>query len=167
MGSKTAGIVAVSALGLAFLLWPVIAPADAARRGASVFRSAQGQEVVGGSYSCNGTVYTDDQDANIGAYAYLSATSGITDGYYGAGQSTRDVPADLDRMAEICAGHVEQVVAQVPEVCTLGPVVHERSVFGNGSSAYSSFDFSCQGTRDQVIGVIGGFGRLSLTALLR
>jgi hypothetical protein len=111
------------------------------------------------------TVYTDGQDANVGAHAYLSATSGITDGFYGLGRSITDVPAELPAMAQICDDHVREVITRVPNICTLGPVERDGGVFGNGESTGVWFDFSCQGTRDQVIGVIGGFSRLALTAL--
>jgi hypothetical protein len=154
----------VCAIGFGFLLWPSTSPAGNARRGAPAFLPARGQEVVNGSYFCDGTVYTDEQAARVSAAAWLSATSGITSGFYNSSQSSVEVPADLDTMAEICAAHIGQVLSQVPAICTLGPVEHERGEFGNGASTVSRFDFSCQGTRDEVIGVIGGFSRLSLTA---
>jgi hypothetical protein len=140
-----------------------MSPAGDARHRAPAFLSARGQEVVNGFYSCNGTVYTDEQAANVSVYAWLSATSGITSGFSGASQSSVEVPADLDAMAKICEAHISQVLSQVPSICTLGPIERERGEFGNGASTVSRFDFSCQGTRDEVIGVIGGFSRLSLT----
>jgi hypothetical protein len=121
---------------------------------------------VAGSYRCDGTVYTDDQVASVGANAFLSATSGITSGYFGTSQRSTDVPADLDAMAAVCDAHVGHVASQVPSICTLGPIERERGEFANGRSTVTGFDLSCQGTRDEVIGVIGGFGRLSLTARL-
>ena len=111
-------------------------------------------------------MFTDDQEAHVGASAFLTATSGITSDLLGIGQSSRDVPADLDAMARICDEHVSSVLAQVPSICTVGPVERERGAFGNGESVVVRFEVSCQGTRDQVIGVIGGFSRLSLTERL-
>jgi hypothetical protein len=166
MGSGTSRIGIVCALGLGLLLWPGATPASSARRGGPAFGPGQGQEVVNGSYYCDGTVYTDEQAAQVSANVFLSATSGITDGLFGAAQNSANVPADLDAMAAICEDHVGEVLAQVPAICTLGPVAHEGGEFGNGANVVVRFDFSCQGTRDEVIGVIGGFSRLSLTARL-
>jgi hypothetical protein len=166
MGSTTSRIAIVCALGFGFLLWPSTSPADDVRRGTPAFRPAQGQEVVTGSYTCDGTVFTDDQAANVSAGAYLNATSGITSGFYGTSQRSTEVPADLDAMAEICEAHISHVLSQVPSICTLGPIEREQGEFGNGASTVSRFDFSCQGTRDEVIGVIGGFSRLVLTVPL-
>jgi hypothetical protein len=153
-------------LGFGSLLLPYTSPADGAQHGAPAFQSAQGQEVVIGSYRCDGSVYTDDQAANINATFYADATSGITSGFYGTSSRSTDVPADLDAMAEICDAHIGHALAETPVICTLGPVYRERGDFGNGSSAVSGFDFSCQGARDEVIGVIGAFSRLALTARL-
>lgn len=126
----------------------------------------QGQEVVTGYYSCSGSVYTDDQDPQVSVYSYLSATSGITDDFYGPGRSSSNVPPDLDAMASICEEHVSTAYSSLPQICATGSVRHERGAFGNGESVSSSFDFSCQGTRDQVIGVIGLISRMPLQAQL-
>jgi hypothetical protein len=167
MASNASRIAAACALGFGFLLlWPAATPARDGRRDAAAFHAAQGQEVVNGSYYCNGTLFTDAQAANVSAAAYLYATSGITDGLYSTGQSSRDVPADLAAMAALCEAHVGIVAGQVPAICTLGEIQREQGEFGNGSSTVARFDFSCQGTRDEVIGVIGGFSRLALTVRL-
>jgi hypothetical protein len=166
MGSIASRIAIVCVLGFGFMLGSSSSPADAVGRGAPVFRPAQGQEVVTGSYGCNGTVFTDDQTANVWVGAQLNATSGITSGFFGTSQRSIDVPADLAAMAAICQAHVSDVFAQAPPICSLGPIGEEQGEFGNGASTYSSFDFSCQGTRDEVIGVIGRFSRLSLTRRL-
>jgi len=167
MGVSASTRTIACALGFGLALWSGAGSADDARRGKAAFGPAAGQEVVNGNYRCDGTVYTDDQDANLRAGAYLNATSGITSsGFLGASQYTWDVPADLDAMAAICDAHVERVLTQIPGICTVGPVAHERGEFGNGASVVTSFDFSCQGTRDEVVGVIGGFSRLSLTERL-
>jgi hypothetical protein len=162
MGSNAARIALVCALGSGLLLSPGTTPA-AGRHEPPVFRSAPGQEVVNGNYRCDGTVYTDDQPASVSANALLTATSDITpSGFFGTSQSTREVPADLDAMASICDAHVAAVLSRVPRICTLGPLLRDRGEFGNGASVVAQFDFSCQGTRDEVIGVIGGFSRLAL-----
>jgi hypothetical protein len=166
MESTVSRIAIVCALGFGFLLLPSTSPAGDVWRGAPTFRPAQGQEVVTGSYSCDGTVFTDDQAANVSTFSYVNATSGITSGFFGTGQSSVEVPADLNAMAEICEAHISHVLSQVPSICTLGPIERERGEFGNGASTVSRFDFSCQGTRDEVIGVIGAFSRLPLTARL-
>jgi hypothetical protein len=166
MGSTASKLAIACALGFGFLLWSSSSPADAVGRGATAFRPAPGQEVVTGSYGCNGTVFTDDQTANVWVGAQLNATSGITSGFFGTSQRSIDVPADLAAMAAICQAHVGEVFAQAPSICSLGPIGEAQGAFGNGASTYSSFDFSCQGTRDEVIGVIGGFSRLSLTTRL-
>lgn len=166
MKSTASRIAIVCALGFDFLLWPCTSRADDVRGGTPAFRSAQGQEVVAGSYNCSGTVFTDDQAANVSAGAFVNATSGIVSGFFGTFRRSQDVPADLDEMAVICEAHISQVLSQVPSICTLGPVERERGEFGNGASIASGFDFSCQGTRDEVIGVIGGFSRLPLTVRL-
>lgn len=160
------GITRVCALGLAVGLVSGPSHAEDSRRDRSPFAARQGQEVVNGSYSCTGTVFTDEQRAQIYAGSYLSATSGIAVGLFPTGQTSTDVPADLDAMVKICDGHVAEVRAQVPPLCTLGPLVSERGEFGNGASVHVQFDFSCQGGRDQVVGVIGGFSRLSLVSAL-
>lgn len=166
MGSTASRIAIVCAWGCGLLISPAASRADDARRGAPAFRTDQGQEVVTGSYGCNGTVYTDDQSAQVSAGAFVSATSGITADFFGTRQRSLEIPADLDAMAEICEAHISHVLSQVPPICTLGPVERERGEFGNGASIVSQFDFSCQGTRDEVISVIGGFTRLPLTARL-
>jgi len=163
MGSTASGIRIVCALGFGCLLWPSTSSAEDVRGGAPAFRPAQGQEVVVGSYACDGTVFTDEQAANVSVNAYVNATSGITSGFYGTSQRSADVPADLDAMAEICEAHIGQVLSQVPSICALGPIEREQGEFANGTSTVSRFGFSCQGTRDEVIGVIGGFSRLALT----
>jgi hypothetical protein len=112
-------------------------------------------------------VFTDDQAADVSATSYVNATSGITSGFYGTSQRSTEVPADLDVMAEICEAHIADVLSQVPSICALGPIEREQGEFGNGASTVSRFDFSCQGTRDEVIGVIGGFSRLAQIARLR
>lgn len=122
--------------------------------------------MVTGTYQCFGTVYTDEQEPEISAYVYFSATSGLTQNYYGSGQNSRDVPADLDAMAAICEAHVEEILSMAPGICALGPVVSGGGVFGNGENIGSSFDFSCKGTRNAVIGVIGGFSRAAVIAPL-
>jgi len=166
MGSTASKLAIVGALGFGLLLGSSTRPADAVPRGPSAFRTSQGQEVVVGSYGCNGTVFTDDQGAYVRAGAQLNATSGITSGFYGTSQTASDPPADLAAMAETCRAHVDQVFAQVPAICSVGRIVSEQGEFSNGASVYSTFEFSCQGTRDEVIGVIGGFSQLSLTTPL-
>jgi hypothetical protein len=166
MGSIASRIAVACALGFGFLVWASSSPADAVGRGSTAFRPAQGQEVVTGSYDCAGTVFTDDQDADVWAGAQLNATSGITSGFFGTSQRSTQVPADLDAMAALCLAHVSDVFSQVPSICALGPISSEQGEFGNGASTSSGFDFSCQGTRDEVIGVIGGFSRLALTTRL-
>ncbi len=166
MGSMASRIAIVCALGFGFLIALSTSSADDDRRGAPAFRPVQGQEVVTGSYDCNGTVFTDDQSAQVSAGAFMQATSGITSGFFGTRQRSQEVPADLDAMAKICDTHISHSLSQIPSICTLGPIERERGEFGNGASVGSGFDFSCQGTRDEVIGVLGGFTRLPLTALL-
>lgn len=166
MRSTTSRTAILCALAFGCLFWPSMSPAGDGWRGGPHFRSAPGQEVVNGSYACDGTVYTDEQAAGVSAGAYVSATSGITSGFFGLSQRSVEVPDDLDAMAEICEAHIGDVLSQVPSFCSLGPVERERGEFGNGASTVSRFDFSCQGTRDEVIGVIGGFSRLPLTARL-
>lgn len=166
MGSSASKVVVVCVLGAGFLIASGTSSADDERRRRPVFRSAQGQEVVAGSYQCDGTVFTDEQEANVSAGSFLYATSGIASDFFGSNQSSRDVPADLDVMATICEGHISRVLSEVPSICALGPIEAGRGEFGNGARVFSGFDFSCQGTRDQVIGVIGGFSRLSLTLRL-
>jgi hypothetical protein len=166
IASKLALACALGFVGFGSLLWFDPSPADAVPRGAPAFRSSPGQEVVNGSYDCSGTIYTDDQGVNIWAGAQLNATSGITSGFFGTSQRASEVPADLPAMAEICRAHVDQVSSQVPVICSVGQIANEQYVFGNGTSVSARFDFSCQGTRDEVIGVIGGFSRLSLTTPL-
>jgi hypothetical protein len=147
-------------------MWPGVASARDERRGDPPARASGGQEVVNGYYQCSGSVYTDDQPASIGINTYLSATSGITSDFFPIGQSSQAVPADLDAMSEICEANVGEVIGQVPGICTLGPIENERGTWGNGSSVSHLFEFSCQGSRDQVIGVIGLFSRTSLTLRL-
>jgi hypothetical protein len=162
MGSSPAKIALACLLACGFLLWPGVTPAADARR-AAAFAPAQGQEVVTGQYLCGGTVYTDGQPAQVAVYTFLTATSGITSGLYGPSRSSENVPADLDALAAICDAHVERVVSHFPAICALGPIDRSRNEFGNGSGTGARFDFSCQGTRDEVIGVIGGLSRLTLT----
>jgi hypothetical protein len=164
MRSFGSGVAFVCGLGL--LIWPGVAPARDDRRGDPPVRASAGQEVVNGSYRCGGSIYTDDQPPSIQTYSYVTATSGISSDFYPIGQSSNEAPADLDAMSDICEANVGQVIGQVPGICVVGPVLVERGTWGNGSGVFHSFDFSCQGTRDQVIGVIGVFSRVSLTARL-
>lgn len=155
--------IAISALlGIGFAAWTAASHADDdyGNRGHPAFRSAQ--EVLTGTYQCTGTIFSDEQVPEINAGAWFSATSGITQDYYGAGNSSRNVPADLDAMASICDAHVETVLAMIPGICALGPVVQEGGVFGNGENISSRFNFSCQGSRNAIIGVIGGFSHVTV-----
>jgi hypothetical protein len=165
MAAKRSGI--TCGLLAAALLYtaPVHAQSWGLRRGGDE-STFQGQEVVVGSYHCGGSVYSDDQEPEVSTYAYLSATSGITDGFYGTGNASHNVPADLQVMVGICQEHVDTVYAHMPRVCTLGDIRQEQGAFGNGESVSVNFDFSCQGTRDEVVGVIGQLSRLSLMAHL-
>jgi len=160
MNISTIALSAVLALG--FLAWMVASRAadDFGPGGHPAFGAAQ--EVLSGSYQCTGTVYTDEQKPNIYASAWLSATSGITQDYYGAGSSSSNVPADLAAMAAICEAHVEKVLSMIPGICALGRVENEGGVFGNGEAVSSRFNFSCQGSRNAVIGVIGGFSQVAV-----
>jgi hypothetical protein len=162
MGSKL-GTACLLAFG--FLLWTSATPAGDAR-GAAAFAPAQGQEVVTGHYFCGGSIYTDGQPASVATFSSLNATSGITTGFYGPSQSSENVPADLDAMAAICDAHLERIIAQVPGICALGPISRSRGDWGNGSGTGAQFAFSCQGTRDEVIGVIGALSRTTLTERL-
>jgi hypothetical protein len=165
MGSSSSKLATACLLAFGFLLWTSATPAGDAR-GAPSFAPAQGQEVVIGSYFCGGSVYTDGQPASVATFSSLNATSGITAGFYGPSQSTENVPADLDAMAAICDAHLERIIARVPGICALGPISRSRSDWGNGSGAGAHFAFSCQGTRDEVIGVIGALSRTTLTERL-
>jgi len=163
MGSTASKLAIAGVLGMGFLLGSSTRPADAVPRGPSALRGSQGQEVVVGSYGCRGTVFTDDQAPYVWAGAQLNATSGITSGFFGPSQAASNPPADLAAMAGICRAHVDQVFAQAPAICSVGRITSGQGEFANGASVYSTFDFSCQGTRDEVIGVIGGMSQLSLT----
>jgi hypothetical protein len=165
MVSSASRIAMVCVLACGLLLWPGVNPAASVPRGAPAFAAGAGQEVATGSYTCSGVVYTNDPP-HLGASAYLSATSGITAGYFGTSQYSAAAPADLDALAEACDTHVERVFSQAPAICVLGPVTRYRQEYTNGTSVGAGFEFSCQGTRDEVVGVIGGFSRLSLTERL-
>ena len=65
---------------------------------------------------------------------------GLNLDYYGSGNSSRDIPADLDAMITICAAHVEEVLSMVPAIFVLGPVVSEGGAFGNGENVWSCID---------------------------
>jgi len=166
MATRASGI----ACGLLSAALLYTAPAEAQsfgmRRGGGGESTFQGQEVVAGTYHCGGSIYTDDQEPEVSTYTYLAATSGITDGFYGSGNASRNVPADLQVMAGICQEHVDNVYGHMPRVCTLGEIERQQGTFGNGESVSIHFAFSCQGTRDEVIGVIGQLSRLSVIAHL-
>jgi hypothetical protein len=166
MKTTASKILIACTLVFGFLVWSAVSPAGSAPRGAPAFLPAQGQEVAGGSYHCDGSVYTDEQRAHVSTGTWLSATSGITDGYYGSGQHSNEVPEDLDAMDSICEPHITRVLAQVPSFCAVGPIENERGEWGNGASTAWQFEFSCQGSRDEVMSVIGGFGRMALTERL-
>ena len=165
MGKLSSRIALVCALGVVLLFWPGRSPARDHSRRPAAFRPAQGQEVVSGTYYCAGSTFTDGQPSDISVGSYLGATSGITSGFASPHRSIH-VPADLDQMAAHCSAHISDVHAQIPSICTLGEIEHHRGEFGNGASVGSEFAFSCQGTRDEVIGVIGELGRLALSARL-
>ena len=159
----------VCALGLGggLLLLPGISPAGEARQGPASRRPVSGQEVVNGSYSCTGTVFSDGQAPNVSASAYLNAASGITADFFGNSRAAREVPTDLEAMSAICDAHVSPVQGEVPSICAVGAIEQGRGEFGNGASTGSSFAFSCQGTRDEVVGVIGAVSRAPISTPLR
>lgn len=163
MKSTSASIAVVCAFAGILVLWPATTPAGEFERARKGLGSAAGQEVVNGYSYCDGSVFTDEQPPNISLGTFLNATSGITSDLDGLWSRTRDVPADLDAMAEICEAQIGRIASGAPEICTIGPVYSERGEFGNGTSTYSRFDFSCQGTRNEVIAAIGSFSRMSLT----
>ena len=117
-------------------------------------------EVVSGTYYCSGSIFTDEQPASISVGIYLGATSNLTSGYFTPSRRSHDVPADLGAMSEICRTHLELARSEMPSICVLGVNENEGGEFGNGASINFSFQFSCQGTRDEVIGVIGRLGEL-------
>ena len=155
--SSTAWLIALT-VGVA--LWVGTSRAPDAR---SAPPETRGQEVVTGTYACFGTVYTDEQPAEITLWLFLSATSGIADGYPGVSRASNEVPGDLDAMAALCEDRVAHAVSRAPAICGLAPIRRDGGEFGNGASTGASFGFSCQGARDEVMDVIGGLSRLALT----
>ena len=91
---------------------------------------------------------------------YLGATSNLTSGYHPPFRRSRDVPADLEAMSEICRAQLDVVRSQIPSICVVGEMEDEGGEFGNGASISSAFQFSCQGTRNEVIDVVGTLGRV-------
>jgi hypothetical protein len=74
-----------------------------------------------------------------------------------------DVPSDLDALAALCSRHVGAARAAAPEICALGSTRSRLEESSNAMTTMSSFEFSCQGSRDEVIATIGGFSRLVVT----
>ena len=123
-------------------------------------RSGGDHDVVSGNYYCSGSTYTDEQSAEITVSFYLGATSSLTSGYSAPYRRTRNVSADLGTMSEICRTQVDTARARMPSVCALGVIEEEGGEFGNGASISLSFQFTCEGTRNEVIGVVGELARL-------
>lgn len=150
----------------AVLLLALVAGSGVAKDRMRVFdgaRPGSGQEVLGGSYFCSGSVYTDEQQPNISVGSWLGATSGITEGFSPPYHSAF-VDTDLSDMAARCATHVQEVYDAMPGICALGELRSQGGDFGNGSSVSTEFQFSCQGSRDRVVSVIGAIGRMAVGA---
>ncbi len=164
MGSTVSRIAIAAGVAFGFLLWAGMSPGKDPGRDTRRL-PVQGQEVVAGS--CNGVVFNaDEYPPYIYAAVYLSATSGIASDFDAPYQQSLAVLGDLDALAAACEKHVVQVSSQAPSICAVGAVSNESSPSSNASTVTSRFAFSCQGTRDEVIGVIGVFSRLSLVTQL-
>ena len=61
---------------------------------------------------------------------------------------------------------VAKIRSRFPDFCTLGHVSTREFEDPSETSFQAEFSFSCQGSRDQVIGVIGGLGRAVETDIL-
>ena len=153
-------VVASMALTAVAMLLPEssLARDDSFRRRA--FHSGESHDVVSGNYYCSGSTFTDEQNASIAVSFYLGATSNLTSGYSAPSRRTQSVPADLDTMSEICRTQVDTARSQMPSICAIGATEEEGGEFGNGASISMSFQFTCQGTRNEVIGVVGELARL-------
>lgn len=159
MGSTASRIAIVCLLGLGLLLVAGASPGKDVRR----LSSATGQEVVAGTYYCNGVVFDENMyEPYVSTYLDLSATSGIASDF-SPYQDTLDVPGDLDALAALCEAHLAAVAGQIPALCAVAPIRSELSSSSNAGTSYSQLRFSCQGDRDDVIGVIGTLSRALLT----
>ncbi|MCA9505177.1 MAG: hypothetical protein H6748_09535 [Spirochaetaceae bacterium] len=155
-----------AAIGLMVLVvsWPDPSTARDRRPDPRSGSAAQGLEVVTGTYFCQGTVYTDEQQADVSIGIYLGATSDLVASFFAPSRRVRDIPADLGAMRDICLARIESARSVFPELCALSELEDEGGDFGNGSSINVSFQFSCLGSRDEVVGVLGAIGREIVTA---
>lgn len=119
------------------------------------------QEVLNGSYACDGFVDQFQNTGRIILTTQLGATSEITSGLFPSSGSISGLPASSDVLAEICKLHIEQVLAEVPQSCTIGPV-SDNSPFP--PAIQISFGFSCRAGRNNIMEAISVFSRIPLTA---
>jgi len=117
------------------------------------------REVVTGTWSCVGDVYTDDQAPRVTSAIYWTGTSDVVAHMPASYAERRDQLADLDALDGQCAEHVDAVRAAVPRSCVVSSIEEGMSVFGNGTSVFRQFRFTCEGDRDSVIRAIGSMTR--------
>lgn len=121
------------------------------------------QEVLNGSYVCEGFVDTFQGAGIISIHADLGATSGITSSLRPSGRVLSGQSTNLVVLTETCNLHIEQVLGQVPQICAVGPV-SEGSPFPE--STRISFDFSCKSGRNNIMDAISVISRIPITAIL-
>ncbi len=119
------------------------------------------QEVLNGSYTCEGFVDEFRNTGFISLRTELGATSDITSGLLPSFRNMSGQSTTPDVLAEFCNLHIEQVIAEIPQSCTIGPV-SDNVPFP--SAIQISFNFSCKAGRNNIIEAISVFSRIPLTA---
>jgi hypothetical protein len=125
--------------------------------------SMAGQEVLNGSYTCEGFVDYFTQAGNIHVRAEMGATSGITSGLSNTSRGVSELPGDLNVLAQLCDDHLANVLPLMPPSCAVGPV----GPGGMGmpeSSVGVAFSFSCKADRNSIMSTISLLSRIPLAA---
>ena len=123
--------------------------------------SMAAQEVLNGSYICEGFVDQFQDTGIVSIEAELSATSGITSDLSPTGRNLRGLPANLDALFDFCNEHITQVLPMIPSICAVGPPYPGGNLppeFGIGVK----FDFSCKADRNRIINAISELSRIPL-----
>jgi hypothetical protein len=125
--------------------------------------SMAAQEVLNGSYVCQGSVDSFTQTGFIWLRVEMGATSGITSGLSTTSRGLSELPADLNVLAQLCDDHLTNVLPLMPPSCAVGPVGPGGEAFP-GSSVGVAFSFSCQAVRDSIMSTISLLSRIPLAA---
>jgi hypothetical protein len=126
--------------------------------------SMAAQEVLNGSYVCEGYVDYFTQAGNIRLHVEMGATSGITSGLSPTSRGFSELPGDLNVLAQLCDDHLANALPLMPSSCAVGPVGPGGMSEPGGSSVGVAFSFSCKADRNSIMSTISLLSRIPLAA---